>query len=34
LEDSIANFGLQDRMRFAAGDFFTDPLAGRVSARS
>lgn len=25
-EDFIANFGLQDRLRFAAGDFFADPL--------
>jgi hypothetical protein len=25
-EDFIAGFGLQDRVRFAAGDFFTDPL--------
>lgn len=24
--DFIAGFGLQDRVRFAAGDFFTDPL--------
>jgi precorrin-6B methylase 2 len=25
-EDFVASFGLQDRVRFAAGDFFVDPL--------
>jgi len=25
-EDFVASFGLQDRVRFAAGDFFADPL--------
>jgi precorrin-6B methylase 2 len=25
-EEFVANFGLQDRVRFASGDFFTDPL--------